>query len=62
MKIKLILYTISLLSSTFAVSGLDINHLFKTNHVWEARIFNLLLIFALAFLTEEFLYNLTTLI
>ena len=51
MSIKILVYGITLLFSVFAVSGININNLFKTNHVWEARVFTTLLIMGLTYLS-----------
>lgn len=54
MKIELIIYAISLLSSTFAVSGLKLDNIIRPNHIWEARFLSILLIFALSYLVSNF--------
>lgn len=51
MSIKILVYGIMLLASTFAVTGIKINDIFKTNHIWEARIFTCILIMALTYLS-----------
>ena len=51
MSIKILVYGIMLLCSTFAVSGMKLNGLFKTNHIWEARIFIALLIMSITYLS-----------
>ena len=51
MSIKILVYGIMLLVSVFAVSGININNLFKTNHIWEARTFTALLILGLTYLS-----------
>lgn len=51
MSIKILVYGIMLLTSTFAVSGIKINNIFKTNHIWEARIFTALLIMSITYLS-----------
>ena len=51
MSIKIIVYGIMLLCSTFAVTGIKINGIFKTNHIWEARLFTALLIMSLTYLS-----------
>ena len=54
MKIKIFLYAISLLCSTFAVSGINFNGFIKKNHVWEARFLSIILIFGLSYLLTNF--------
>ena len=51
MSIKILVYGLMLLTSTFAVSGIKVNGIFKTNHIWEARIFTALLIISLTYLS-----------
>ncbi|MBR6073398.1 MAG: hypothetical protein IKP76_03665 [Bacilli bacterium] len=51
MSIKILVYGIMLLVSTFAVSGIKINGIFKTNHIWEARFFTGLLIMSITYLS-----------
>ena len=51
MSVKILVYGIMLLVSVFAVSGINTNNMFKTNHIWEARIFTTLLIMSLTYLS-----------
>ena len=57
MSIKILVYGIMLLVSTFAVSGININNIFKTNHIWEARIFTTLIIMALTYLSGSLILD-----
>jgi uncharacterized membrane protein YwzB len=57
MSIKILVYGIILLVSTFAVSGININNIFKTNHIWEARIFTTLIIMALTYLSGSLILD-----
>ena len=41
---KLMIYAISILASTFAVSGINFDHLIKKNHIWEARFLSIIFI------------------
>lgn len=52
---KLIVYLISLMLSIFAISGLNINHIFKKNHENEAKCFYILIIVSLTYLVAEFI-------
>ena len=45
------------LSTTFAVSGLNINQYFKPKRIWEARIFVAFLIIAITELVVSFILN-----
>ena len=51
MSVKILVYGIMSLISVFAVTGININGIFKTNHIWEARIFTTLLIMSLTYLS-----------
>jgi uncharacterized membrane protein YwzB len=51
MSVKILVYGIMSLISVFAVTGININGMFKTNHIWEARIFTTLLIMSLTYLS-----------
>lgn len=60
--LEFFLYAISAVLSTFAVTGLNMNGLFKQGHIWEARIFTIILIICMTHILEQFLYNLVNLI
>ncbi|MCH5166836.1 MAG: DUF1146 domain-containing protein [Erysipelotrichales bacterium] len=57
--IKLLVYVVSLITSIFAVSGLNINSIFKKNHTLEARLFILILTFSMTYLLANFILDLT---
>jgi len=57
MKIEFIIYTICLFCSVFAVSGMNINSLFKHNHIFEARMFIILLIMSLTYLSGSLIIS-----
>ena len=57
MNIKILVYGIMLLISVFAVTGININNLFKTNHIWEARIFTILLVMSLTYLSGSLILD-----
>lgn len=54
---RIIIYMVVVLSTTFAVSGLNINKYFKSNRVWEARIFIAFMIIAISQLVVSFIFN-----
>ena len=58
MNLKILVYGIMLLVSVFAVSGININNIFKTNHIWEARVFTVLLIMSLTYLSGTLILEL----
>ena len=57
MNYRLIIYTIMLFTTTFAVSGINFNGFFKTKHDIEAKIFVALLILGLSFAASEFIIS-----
>jgi len=58
MNIRILIYGIMLFISVFAVSGININSIFKTNHVWEARAFTALIIIGLTYLSGSLIIDL----
>ena len=57
MNYKLIVYTVTMLASAFAISSLDLNRFFKKNKIVEANVFAILVIIALAELVSSFIIN-----
>ena len=57
MNYKLIVYTVSMLASAFAVSSLDLNRFFKKNKLVEANVLAIIFIIALAELVSSFIIN-----
>lgn len=58
MNVELIVRCVSLLASTFAISGINFDHFIKKEHVWEARFLAILMILGLSFVSSEFLISL----
>ena len=54
---KLIIYAISILMSTFAVSGINFDRFIKKNHIWEARFLSIIFILCLSYILANFLYD-----
>ena len=57
MTIKLILYVITVPLSIWALDSVNINGVFKSNKVIQARILYLLISFSLSYLFTNFLYD-----
>jgi uncharacterized integral membrane protein (TIGR02327 family) len=55
--IKAVVYIISVLISVFAVSGINFNNFFKKGHIWEARLFVVVISFIMGYLLAEFIIN-----
>lgn len=54
MNYKTYIYIVSVLLSTFTISGINFNNVFKKNKVVEAKIFVILLVLALGYLVGSF--------
>lgn len=54
MNFRTYIYIVSVLLSTFAISGINFNNVFRKNKVVEARIFVVLLVLALGYLVGSF--------
>ncbi len=55
MYIKLFIYILSIFVSTFVVSGLNINGIFKKNHKVEAKVGVVILIISISYLISNFI-------
>lgn len=54
---NLLLYIIVLVIVIWAMDGLNLNNLFKQNQVYQARVFYIILVFSLSYLTSSFIIN-----
>lgn len=52
---KTIIYILSILMSIFIVSGINFNNFFKKNHIWEARMFIVVISFIIGYLFGSFI-------
>lgn len=55
---KLILYILVIPIVIYAMDGININNIFKKNHIYQARIFYVLLIFSMSYIICNFIYEL----
>ena len=55
--IKLIIYLIIIPLVIYAVDSVNMNGIFKKNKMYQARVFYILLVFALSYLVTSFLYD-----
>lgn len=55
--IRIFIYAISLIISTFAISGINFDNIIKRNHVWEARFLGIVLILSLTYLVANFILD-----
>ena len=61
MIVKIIVYLVAMLCTTFAVTGINFNNFFKTNHIWEARFFIAILIMITSYLLTSFTFDIISL-
>lgn len=57
MNYKIIIYAVMILLSTFIVSGLNINGIFKKNKKVEANLFIISLIMIMSYLLTNFVFD-----
>ena len=55
--LRFLLYIIILPLVIWAVDGININSLFKRNRIYQARVIYIIIIFALTYLTVNFMYD-----
>ena len=54
---KFLLYIIILPLVIWAVDGININSIFKRNRIYQASVIYIIIIFALTYLTVNFMYD-----
>ena len=54
---KFLLYIIILPLVIWAFDGININSIFKKNRIYQARVIYIIIIFALTYLTVNFMYD-----
>ena len=57
MDYKIYVYALMMLASVFAVSGLNLHGIFKSNKVFESKVFVVLLIMILTYLSSSFIIS-----
>ena len=57
MNYKLIIYFVNIMLCIFALSGIHYEKFIKKNKVWETRILVLILVFVLAYLLTNFIFD-----
>ena len=55
MNYRIFIYAVTLVISAFALSGVNFTNFFKKEHKLEAKIFSLLLIISIGYLTGTFI-------
>ena len=56
---NLLLYVLVLIMVIWAIDGININHIFKTNKIFQARVFYIMIIFSITQLVTNFIINFT---
>jgi len=54
---NLLLYSIVLVIVIWTMDGININHIFKQNRVYQARVFYIMLIFSITYLVTNFIID-----
>lgn len=54
---NLLLYSIVLVIVIWTMDGININHIFKQNRIYQARVFYIMLIFSITYLVTNFLID-----
>ena len=54
---NLLLYSIVLVIVIWTMDGININHIFKKNRVYQARVFYIMIIFSITYLVTNFLLD-----
>lgn len=57
MSYRIYIYVFMLFATSFALSGINFNHLFKEKHIIEAKIFILLIDLGLSYIASQFIIN-----
>ena len=54
---NLLLYVLILITVIWAMDGVNINHIFKKNRIYQARVFYIMIIFSLTYLVTNFILD-----
>ena len=52
---NLLLYTIVMILVIWSIDGININHIFKKNKIYQARVFYIMIILSMTYLVSNFL-------
>ena len=55
-----IIYILTMCIVIWAMDGLNINHIFKKNREYQAKVFYIIIVFSLTYLTSSFIINFLT--
>lgn len=54
---NLLLYSIVLVIVIWTMDGININHIFKKNRIYQARVFYIMIIFSITYLVSNFIID-----
>lgn len=54
---NLLLYSIILVIVIWTMDGININHIFKKNRIYQARVFYIMIIFSITYLVSNFIID-----
>jgi uncharacterized membrane protein YwzB len=60
MAIKIVTYLVTLLCTTFAMTGINFNNFFKKDHIWEARFFIAIAVMSISYLLTSFIFDIVS--
>ena len=55
-----LIYLIVLALTIWAMDGVNINNIFKKNHIYQARVFYIIVVLSLAYLASSFIISFLT--
>ena len=55
-----LIYIIVMIIVIWAMEGININSIFKKNHIYQAKVFYIILVFSLTYMTASFIINFLT--
>ena len=56
---KLLLYVLILIIVIWTIDAININRIFKTNKIFQARVFYIMIVFSLTYLVTNFIIDFT---
>ena len=56
---NLLLYVLVLIMVIWSMDGININHIFKKNKIFQARVFYIMIVFSITYLVANFMLSFT---
>ena len=57
MDYRIYIYALMLFATTYAFSGINFNNIFRTNHKLEAKVFVMILILGVSYISSRFIID-----